>query len=54
MAAVVADQGTDLELVRNASPVVHAVLAFIVLLFATVLAVYKPWGMMPFGRRPCG
>lgn len=50
MAAVAADQTADLALVRNASPVVHAVLAFVLLLIATVLAVYKPWGMTPYGR----
>lgn len=31
--------------------VAHAVGGLVVLLAATVLAVYKPWGMTPYGRR---
>ena len=50
MAAVAADRTADLALVRNASPVLHAALALVLLLVATVLAVYKPWGMTPYGR----
>ena len=50
MAAVAADTTADLTLVRNVSPVVHAALALIALLMATVLAIYKPWGMTPYGR----
>ena len=51
MAAVAAETGTDLELVRNPSPLVHSVLALIVLVIATVLAIYKPQALTPYGRR---
>jgi hypothetical protein len=51
MAGVAADPGADLALVRNPSPTVHALLALLVLLVATVLAVYKPRGMTAYGRR---
>ena len=51
MVGVAADPSADLALVRNASPALHAVLALLVLLVATVLAVYKPRGMTPYGRR---
>jgi hypothetical protein len=51
MAGVAADPSADLALVRNASPRLHAVLALLVLLVATVLAVYKPRGMTPYGWR---
>jgi hypothetical protein len=51
MARVAADPGVDLSTVRNASPALHAVLALLVLLAATVLAVYKPQGMTRYGWR---
>ena len=51
MAGVAADPVLDLAVVRNASPIVHAVLALILLLAATVLGVYKPFGMTDYGRR---
>jgi hypothetical protein len=51
MAGVAADPVVDLGLVRNASPIVHAILALILLLMATVLGVYKPLGLTPYGRR---
>jgi hypothetical protein len=51
MAGVAADPSADLALVRNASPMTHAMLALLVLLVATVLAVYKPRGVTPYGRR---
>jgi hypothetical protein len=51
MARVAADPGVDLGLVRNASPVLHAALALVVLLVATILAVYKPRGLTPYGWR---
>jgi hypothetical protein len=51
MAGVAADPSADLALVRNASPMLHAALALLVLLVATVLAVYKPRGMTPYGQR---
>jgi hypothetical protein len=51
MARVAADPTVDLGVVRNASPRLHAVLALLLLLVATVLGVYKPRGMTPYGRR---
>jgi hypothetical protein len=51
MARVAADPSVDLGIVRNGSPALHAALALLVLLVATVLAVYKPRGMTPYGRR---
>jgi hypothetical protein len=51
MARVAADPSAGLGGVRNASPVLHAALALFVLLVATVLAVYKPRGMTPYGWR---
>jgi hypothetical protein len=51
MARTAADPTTDLGAVRNASPLVHAALALVLLLVATILAVYKPRGMTPYGQR---
>lgn len=51
MADVAADPATDLTMVRNASPRLHAILALLVLLVATGLAVYKPHGMTRYGWR---
>jgi hypothetical protein len=51
MADVAADPSADLALVRNRSPMLHAALALLVLLVATALAVYKPPGVTPYGRR---
>jgi hypothetical protein len=51
MAGVAADPVMDLAAVRNASPIVHAVLALALLLPATVLSVYKPFGMTAYGIR---
>jgi len=51
MAAVAADSAAHLDVVRNPSPLVHAVLALVILLVATVLAIYKPQGVTPYGRR---
>ena len=51
MAGVAADPVVELELVRNPSPVVHAVLALVLLLIATWLAVYKPFGLTPYAIR---
>ena len=39
----------DLGIVRNASPAVHSALALLLLIVASVLAVYKPSGMTPMG-----
>ena len=49
MAVVAADPVVELGLVRNPSPLVHAVLALVLLIAATVLAIYKPFGMTPYG-----
>lgn len=51
MAGVAADPSADLEMVRNASPMLHAALALLALLVATVLSVYKPRGMTRYGQR---
>jgi uncharacterized membrane protein len=51
MAAVAADPRAGLDAVRNPSPRLHAVLALLVLLVATVLAIYKPRGLTPYGWR---
>jgi hypothetical protein len=51
MATVAADPSVEIELVRNASPALHATLATLLLLVATVLAVYKPQGLTAYGRR---
>ena len=51
MAGVAADPVVELGLVRNPSPLVHAILALALLVAATVLAIYKPFGMTPYGRR---
>jgi uncharacterized membrane protein len=51
MAGVAADPTADLGMVRNPSPVLHAVLALLVLLVATVLAVVKPRGRTRYGQR---
>ncbi len=51
MAAVAADPSADLGGVRNPSPVLHAALALLLLLVATVLGVYKPRGLTRYGWR---
>lgn len=51
MAAVASDAGADLDVVRNASPVLHSALALLALLLATALAVYKPRGLTRYGWR---
>jgi hypothetical protein len=51
MAGLAADPVMDLAAVRNASPIVHAVLALVLLFGATVLGVYKPFGMTAYGIR---
>jgi hypothetical protein len=51
MAGVAADPVVHLEVVRNASPIVHAILALVVLVTATVLGVYKPFGTTAYGAR---
>lgn len=51
MATVAADATIDLDVVRNGSPLLHSILALLILLVATVLAVYKPRGVTPYGQR---
>lgn len=51
MAGIAADSQVDLAAVRNPSPLVHGVLALALLLAATWLGVYKPFGTTPYGRR---
>jgi hypothetical protein len=51
MADVAGDPHAELDIVRNPSPVLHSVLALMVLLVATVLAIYKPRGLTPYGWR---
>lgn len=54
MAGVAADPVVNLEVVRNASPIVHSILALILLIAATVLGVYKPFGMTSYEARKHG
>ena len=51
MSGVAADPSADLSAVRNPSPVLHSALALFVLFVATVLAIYKPRGVTPYGWR---
>jgi hypothetical protein len=51
MAGVAADPVVDLEVVRNASPIVHAIVALVLLVTATLLGVYKPFGTTAYGAR---
>jgi hypothetical protein len=41
----------DLSALRDPSPVLHSVLAVLLLLVATTLAVFKPRGLTPYGQR---
>jgi hypothetical protein len=41
------DQGTPVI-----QHIVHAAGGLVILIFATALSVYKPWGMTPYGQRP--
>lgn len=52
-AAVAADTTsapTDLQILRDPSAVLHSSLALLLLLVATVLGLYKPRGLTPYGR----
>jgi ABC-type transport system involved in multi-copper enzyme maturation permease subunit len=51
MAGVAADPVVNVDAVRNASPLLHASIALVLLLITTVLGVYKPFGMTPYGWR---
>jgi hypothetical protein len=48
---VAANPRAELDVVRSPSPLLHAGAALVLLLTATVLAVYKPRGLTPYGRR---
>ena len=50
MADVAADPAVNLSAVRNPSPLVHSILALLVLAAATVLGVYKPFGTTGYGQ----
>jgi hypothetical protein len=57
LAAVAADatlSGDDLGVLRSVSPLLHAGGGLLVLLVATVLAVYKPQGLTSYGARETG
>ncbi len=49
--ADLAAEGADLAALRSPTFVLHSAGALLLLLAATVLAVYKPQGMTPYGRR---
>ena len=51
MADLASDPSADLGAVRDDSPLVHTVLALLLLLVATALAVFKPRGMTRYGWR---
>jgi len=51
MAAATTLSSGDLSGLRSPSPALHAGLALLLLLVATVLAVYKPRGLTPYGWR---
>ncbi len=53
LADAAADPTRSVDQLRalGASPLLHAALAVLALLAATVLSVYKPKGMTPYGRR---
>jgi hypothetical protein len=43
--------GAELSELRSPSPVLHSALAVVLLVFATVLALYKPKGVTGYGQR---
>jgi hypothetical protein len=51
LADIAADAGADLDELRGPTFVLHSVVALLLLLAATVLAVYKPPGLTRYGRR---
>jgi hypothetical protein len=51
VAADTTSSSDDLDVLRSPSPVLHAGAALLLLLVATVLAVYKPRGMTRYGQR---
>ena len=53
LADLAADATLSINQLRNIqqSPVLHSGGGLLTILLATILAVYKPWGMTPYGRR---
>jgi hypothetical protein len=51
LAGVAADPSADLGVLRTPTVLLHTALALLLLLVATILAVYKPRGMTPYGQR---
>jgi hypothetical protein len=51
MAAAAGDHSLELAAVRNPSPILHSVLALVVLGAATILAIFKPTGLTRYGWR---
>lgn len=51
LALQTASSDTDLGVLRDPSPVLHAGVALMLLLVATTLSVYKPRGMTRYGQR---
>jgi hypothetical protein len=49
--ADIAAETTSLDALRSPSPLLHAIAAMLLLVAATILAVYKPRGLTPYGRR---
>lgn len=54
MADIAGDPRVALAQVRNPSPVLHAILALVLLMTATLLAIYKPLGLTAYGRQKHG
>lgn len=50
-AAAAPRAGHDMDALRSASPLLHALAALILLVTATTLAIYKPRGLTPYGQR---
>ena len=51
MASAASDPRSALDTLRNPSPLVHSVLALMILIVAAVLAIYKLRGMTRYGWR---
>jgi hypothetical protein len=51
VAAATSSLSGDPSRLRSTSPLLHAGLALLLLLVATMLAVYKPRGLTPYGQR---
>lgn len=51
LAAESSGSSHDLGMLQSPSPLIHAAAALLLLLVATTLAVYKPRGVTPYGRR---